>query len=58
MVVIPEPTRKSLRSSPDVPAAKDSEGEALRLGVERPKPPPALTSGEYGLLVDGENDEM
>ena len=37
--------------------AKDGEGEVPMPGVASPKPPPALTNGEYGLLVDGENDE-
>lgn len=58
VVVIPEPILKSLISSPGPPVAKlDSEGDVPRPGVESPKPPPALTSGEYGLLADGENDE-
>lgn len=57
MVVIPEPILKSLMSSPGPPVVKDGEGDGPRLGVESPKPLPALTSGEYGLLVDGENDE-
>ena len=57
VAVIPEPILKSLRSSPDPPVAKDGEGAGPRPGVESPKPPPALISGEYGLLVDGENDE-
>ena len=57
MVVIPEPILKSLMSSPGPPVVKDGEGDWPRLGVESPKPLPALTSGEYGLLVDGENDE-
>jgi len=57
VVVIPEPILKSLRSSPDPPGVRDSEGEGSRPGVESPKLPPALTSGEYGLPIGGENDE-
>jgi len=57
VVVIPEPILKSLMSSPDLPVAKDGEGEGPIPGVEGPKPLPTLTSGEYGLFVDGENDE-
>ena len=57
MVVIPNPILKSLRFSPDAPAVKDSEGEAPRTEVASPKPLPALINGEYGLLVDGENDK-
>ena len=57
MVVIPEPILKSLRSSPDAPAVEDSEGEAPSPEVTSPKPLPALINGEYGPLVDGENDE-
>ena len=44
-------------SSPDPPVVKDGEEDAPNPGVESPKPLPALTNGEYGLLVDGENDE-
>ena len=57
MVVIPEPILKSLMSSPDPPVVKDGEGDGPRLGVESPKPPPALINGEYGLLVGDENEE-
>ena len=38
-------------------AGRDGEGEAPIAGVASPKPLPALTNGEFGLLVDGENDE-
>lgn len=57
VVVIPEPIRKSFMSSPGPPVVKDGEGDGPRLGVVSPKPLPALTNGEYGLLVEGENDE-
>ena len=56
-MVIPEPILNSLMSSPCPPVVNDGEEDAPREGVESPKPLPALTSGEYGLLVDGENDE-
>jgi len=55
--VIPEPILKSLMSSPDPPVPKDGEGDGPRPGVENPKPLPVLTNGEYGLPVEGENDE-
>jgi hypothetical protein len=54
VAAIPEPILNSLISSP---VANDGEVAVPRLGVECPKPPPALTSGEYGLLVDDEKDE-
>lgn len=57
VIVIPEPILNSLMSSPDPPVVKDGEEDAPNPGVESPKPLPALTNGEYGLLVDGENDE-
>jgi hypothetical protein len=57
VAVIPEPILKSLMSSPGLPVARDGEGDGPRPGVESPKPVPALTNGEYGLFVDGENDE-
>ena len=57
VVVIPEPILKSLRSSPDPPVVRDGEGDGPRPRVESPKPPPALTRGEYGLPICGENDE-
>lgn len=56
-VVIPEPILNSLASSPDPPAVEDGEEDAPRPGVGSPKPLPALTRGEYGLLAEGENDE-
>jgi hypothetical protein len=57
VIAIPEPILNSLMSSLGPPVAKDGEGDAPRLGVESPKPLPPLTSGEYGLLLDGEKDE-
>lgn len=57
VIVIPEPILNSLMSSPGPPVVSDGDDDAPREGIESPKPLPALTSGEYGLFVDGENDE-